>query len=366
MLEEDLRDTCRRAAAAVLHIRSLPRGVLRSARRRRLPAPDDPTQALGRQRPDALDAKVWPALDLDERRVDEFVDARRRRGRSCRGFRSTVLQLLEQLRAAGVVPWLTRPVTTRQRAPCWRATRSICGGSARSRSARSRGTCRSCARWSPSASTGMPPAPTLCAPAMSATSSSPEFVAWRPRRRSTWAPPCARSCGSCSCAARPRRISPSPSRRCASGELSSVPRHLSARDVERLLRSLRPFVGHGAPGPRDPPAPRPTRSSRQRGHRARARRPALARGRDRRPRQGPRPRPPAPAPRRGRGARPLPAEGPPAGQFSTRLPLQTGATPRLRLIPPPSRRSWRARSSGPGSRRRRAARTCFATAWPPR
>jgi site-specific recombinase XerD len=43
-------------------------------------------------------------VDLDEQRVNEFVDARRRRGRTYRGFRSTVLLLLEQLRAASVVP----------------------------------------------------------------------------------------------------------------------------------------------------------------------------------------------------------------------------------------------------------------------
>jgi site-specific recombinase XerD len=43
-------------------------------------------------------------VDLDEPRVDEFVDARRRRGRTCRGFRSTALLLIEQLRSAGVVP----------------------------------------------------------------------------------------------------------------------------------------------------------------------------------------------------------------------------------------------------------------------
>jgi site-specific recombinase XerD len=42
-------------------------------------------------------------VDLDDRRVDEFLDARRRRGRSRRGFRTTVLQLIEQLRSAGVV-----------------------------------------------------------------------------------------------------------------------------------------------------------------------------------------------------------------------------------------------------------------------
>lgn len=42
--------------------------------------------------------------ELDERRGDEFLEVRRRRGRTCRGFRRTVFQLLEQLRSAGVVP----------------------------------------------------------------------------------------------------------------------------------------------------------------------------------------------------------------------------------------------------------------------
>lgn len=43
-------------------------------------------------------------VDLDERRVDEFLNVRRRRGRTCRGFRLTGLQLLAQLRSNGVVP----------------------------------------------------------------------------------------------------------------------------------------------------------------------------------------------------------------------------------------------------------------------
>jgi site-specific recombinase XerD len=46
--------------------------------------------------------------DLDERRVDEFVKARRRRGRTCRGFRPTALLLLQQLRSSGTIP--TPPV----------------------------------------------------------------------------------------------------------------------------------------------------------------------------------------------------------------------------------------------------------------
>lgn len=43
-------------------------------------------------------------VDLDEQRVDEFLEVKRRRGRSCRGFRTTALQLIEQLRCTGVVP----------------------------------------------------------------------------------------------------------------------------------------------------------------------------------------------------------------------------------------------------------------------
>ncbi len=43
-------------------------------------------------------------VDLDEQRVDEYLEVKRRRGRSCRGFRTTALQLIEQLRCAGVVP----------------------------------------------------------------------------------------------------------------------------------------------------------------------------------------------------------------------------------------------------------------------
>ncbi len=42
-------------------------------------------------------------VDLDERRVEEFVAARRRR-RTCRGFGQTVLLLVEQLRSVGVIP----------------------------------------------------------------------------------------------------------------------------------------------------------------------------------------------------------------------------------------------------------------------
>ena len=43
-------------------------------------------------------------VDLDEQRVDEFLEVRGRRGRSCRGFRTTALQLIERLRCEGVVP----------------------------------------------------------------------------------------------------------------------------------------------------------------------------------------------------------------------------------------------------------------------
>lgn len=48
--------------------------------------------------------KHLAVADLDEWRVDEFLDARRHRGRTCRGFRATVVRLLDQLRSAGVVP----------------------------------------------------------------------------------------------------------------------------------------------------------------------------------------------------------------------------------------------------------------------
>jgi site-specific recombinase XerC len=47
-------------------------------------------------------------VDLDERRAGEFTEARRRGGRSCRGFRSTVLLLIEQLRSSGALPTLER------------------------------------------------------------------------------------------------------------------------------------------------------------------------------------------------------------------------------------------------------------------
>jgi len=42
--------------------------------------------------------------DLDERRVVKFVEAPRRRDRTCPGFERTALQLIEQLPSAGVVP----------------------------------------------------------------------------------------------------------------------------------------------------------------------------------------------------------------------------------------------------------------------
>ncbi len=53
-------------------------------------------------------------VDLNERRVDEFLHARRRRGRTCRGFRPTMLLLIEQLRSAGIIP---APEATRDTSP---------------------------------------------------------------------------------------------------------------------------------------------------------------------------------------------------------------------------------------------------------
>ena len=49
-----------------------------------------------------MTAKHLAVADLDERRADEFLDARRRR--TCRGLRRTVLLLLEHLRSTGVIP----------------------------------------------------------------------------------------------------------------------------------------------------------------------------------------------------------------------------------------------------------------------
>jgi site-specific recombinase XerD len=48
-------------------------------------------------------------IDLDERRVGEFLDERRRRGLSHRGFHTTLLLLVRQLRCAGVVPAPAQP-----------------------------------------------------------------------------------------------------------------------------------------------------------------------------------------------------------------------------------------------------------------
>lgn len=53
-------------------------------------------------------------VDLDEGRVDKFIAVRRRRGRSCRGFHSTTLLLLERLRSGGVLP---APKPTRDESP---------------------------------------------------------------------------------------------------------------------------------------------------------------------------------------------------------------------------------------------------------
>jgi site-specific recombinase XerD len=51
-----------------------------------------------------MSAKRLAVGDVDEGRIHEFLDARRRRGRTYRGFRSTALLLLEQLRGVGAVP----------------------------------------------------------------------------------------------------------------------------------------------------------------------------------------------------------------------------------------------------------------------
>ena len=162
-------------------------------------------------------------VDLDERRVDQFLDARRRRGRTCRGFRPTVLLLLEQMRSAGVMP---TPVPAGDDSPMATLLTRYEGYLRRERALAE----STIAGYLPFVRAlvaerldGGAACPTARAPAMCATSSSPAFGAWHRSARSTWPPPCARSCDSCSCAARIGRTSPSPSRRYASGDLRACP-----------------------------------------------------------------------------------------------------------------------------------------------
>jgi len=51
-----------------------------------------------------MDDEHLAVSDLDERCVDEFLEVRRRRGRTHRGFRSTAFLMIAQLRSAGVIP----------------------------------------------------------------------------------------------------------------------------------------------------------------------------------------------------------------------------------------------------------------------
>lgn len=51
-----------------------------------------------------MSTKRLGVIDLDERRIDEFLVVERRRGRRRRGVRVTLLHLLAQLRSAGTVP----------------------------------------------------------------------------------------------------------------------------------------------------------------------------------------------------------------------------------------------------------------------
>lgn len=71
-------------------------GYLRSTIRHKLWVVSDLTRWITK--------KHLPIVDLDEQRVDEYLKARRRRGRTLRGFRPTLLRLLVQLRSVGVVP----------------------------------------------------------------------------------------------------------------------------------------------------------------------------------------------------------------------------------------------------------------------
>ena len=90
-----------------------------------------------------LAARHITIAELDVRGVEMFVKSRRRRGRMCRGFRTTLLQFVEQLPAASVarVPELAKDRSTG--GACSRAMRNICAKSARSPRARSKRTCRS-------------------------------------------------------------------------------------------------------------------------------------------------------------------------------------------------------------------------------
>lgn len=54
-------------------------------------------------------------IDLDAEAVDEFLEVRRRRGCTCRGFRRTLLQFVEQFPAAAVVQ---APEPTEDDSPC--------------------------------------------------------------------------------------------------------------------------------------------------------------------------------------------------------------------------------------------------------
>jgi len=180
-------------------------------------------------------AKQLRIAEFDERRVQEYWGARRRRGRTCRGLRATLLLLLEHLRCAGAVPRPECPLDDSPMATLLagyeehlRRERSLCESTIA-------GYLPFARRTSSSASTGdrmaRGPSPWRC-PRLPARPSS---VAWSPGARSSWAPRCARSCGFYSCAARPRRTSRFAVPTVRQWRLSSVPRHLPVRDVERLL-----------------------------------------------------------------------------------------------------------------------------------
>jgi site-specific recombinase XerD len=51
-----------------------------------------------------METRELAVVDLDDRRVDECIAARRRSGRGCRGWRLTMLQLLEVIRSADDTP----------------------------------------------------------------------------------------------------------------------------------------------------------------------------------------------------------------------------------------------------------------------
>lgn len=182
-------------------------------------------------RPATIRHKLWVVLeltrwlvelhlgveDLSERRAEEFLAARQRRGRGCRGFRQTVLLLLEQLRSVDVVP-TSEPARDDSPMAALLARYEEYLRKERMLSKSTIATYLPLVRaFVDERLGGAASSSTLCAGDVR------DFLLDRARRvapsaRSSWPLLCARFCGSFSCAARQRRTSRTPSRRYASGD----------------------------------------------------------------------------------------------------------------------------------------------------